>query len=102
MSSLDPRDFDVIYGDLPDGAYFAIAEERGITVDDFAAMAEGKMMGDDYFDDKELICADCNQPFTFTGGEQRFFAERQFSTPKRCKSCRDKKKEQRDGRGNRR
>ena len=48
-----------------------------------------------YYEDKELICGDCNQPFTFTGGEQRFYAEREFSDPKRCKGCRAEKKARR-------
>jgi len=46
------------------------------------------------FQDKELKCADCGQPFVFTAGEQLFFHDRKFiNTPKRCKPC----KARRDG-----
>jgi len=53
----------------------------------------------EFYEDKELTCSDCNQPFTFSGGEQRFFAERQFTPPKRCKPCRDQRKARRNGGG---
>ena len=43
-------------------------------------------------DDKTLTCVDCNQPFTFTASEQQFYADRQFSEPRRCASCRAAKK----------
>lgn len=49
--------------------------------------------------DKELTCKDCGQSFTFTGGEQDFFAERGFSEPVRCKTCRDARKMQKNDRG---
>lgn len=42
--------------------------------------------------DQTINCRDCNQPFVFTAGEAKFFAERQFTTPSRCKPCRDKRK----------
>jgi CxxC-x17-CxxC domain-containing protein len=42
--------------------------------------------------DKTLICADCNQEFSFTASEQQFYADRQFSEPRRCPSCRAAKK----------
>lgn len=41
-----------------------------------------------YIADKTLTCADCGQPFTFTASEQQFYADRQFSEPRRCPSCR--------------
>jgi hypothetical protein len=47
------------------------------------------------YEDKELDCADCKASFTWTAGEQAFFAEKNFTPPKRCKPCRDKKKAQR-------
>ena len=54
------------------------------------------------FADKTLICSDCNNEFIFTGGEQAFYAERGFENePKRCKSCRDRKKTSRSGGGGR-
>lgn len=44
--------------------------------------------------DKQLKCVQCKQEFTFTEGEQKFFAERNFTEPKRCKACRQAKKEE--------
>src|SRR5947207_4090684 len=38
--------------------------------------------------DKTLTCADCGQEFAFTASEQQFYADRQFSEPRRCPSCR--------------
>jgi len=47
-------------------------------------------------EDKTLICQDCGQEFVFTAGEQEFYKEKGFDNePKRCKECRDKKKNQR-------
>lgn len=46
------------------------------------------------FEDKTLKCKDCGNDFTFTGGEQAFFAKNNFTEPKRCPDCRRKKKEQ--------
>jgi CxxC-x17-CxxC domain-containing protein len=38
--------------------------------------------------DKTLTCVDCRQTFAFTASEQQFYADRQFSEPRRCPSCR--------------
>ncbi len=46
--------------------------------------------------DKTLTCADCGQSFTFSEGDQAFYAERGFSEPRRCPSCRAARKAQRD------
>lgn len=35
-----------------------------------------------------LRCADCGVIFPFTAGEQKFFRDKGFTPPKRCKSCR--------------
>jgi DNA-directed RNA polymerase subunit RPC12/RpoP len=37
--------------------------------------------------DKTLTCSDCSQEFAFTASEQQFYADRQFSEPRRCPSC---------------
>ncbi len=42
--------------------------------------------------DKTLTCADCSQAFTFTASEQDFYAERGFTEPKRCPTCRAARK----------
>ena len=48
--------------------------------------------------DKSLTCRDCGNPFTFTGGEQEFFAQKGFTNePGRCTECRAARKSQRGG-----
>ena len=47
--------------------------------------------------DMTLTCRDCQQAFTFTQGEQDFYASRGFSEPSRCPDCRAARKAQRDG-----
>jgi len=50
------------------------------------------------YNDQQLTCADCSRAFTWTAGEQEFFHEKGFANPpKRCKECRQAKKEQRGG-----
>lgn len=52
------------------------------------------------FQDKSLVCKDCDQEFVFTAGEQEFYAEKGFTnTPQRCKSCRDSRKQGGNNRG---
>lgn len=49
------------------------------------------------FTDEELTCIDCGEKFTFTAGEQEFYQSKGLDhKPKRCKECRDKKKQQRE------
>jgi len=51
------------------------------------------------FADKSLQCSDCGATFTFTAGEQEFFASKGFTNePRRCPACRRAKKQQ-DGSG---
>jgi hypothetical protein len=48
--------------------------------------------------DQTLTCVDCGAEFTWSAGEQEFFHEKGFTNPpKRCKQCRQAKKEQRGG-----
>ena len=49
--------------------------------------------------DKALTCADCSGEFVFTASEQAFYAERGFSEPRRCPSCRAARKLARGGSG---
>ncbi|MDR0905731.1 MAG: zinc-ribbon domain containing protein [Oscillospiraceae bacterium] len=45
------------------------------------------------YEDKTLVCKECGNEFTFTAGEQEFYAERGFQNePQRCKNCRDNRK----------
>lgn len=49
--------------------------------------------------DQELICSDCGQSFTFSAEDQAYFNERGYSAPKRCKPCRQIKKNEESGGG---
>lgn len=44
------------------------------------------------YTDKVLACSDCNQEFAFTASEQDFYAQRGFTEPRRCPSCRASRK----------
>ncbi len=46
--------------------------------------------------DMTLTCRDCGQAFTFTAGEQDFYASRGFSEPTRCPDCRASRRAERD------
>lgn len=43
-----------------------------------------------------IQCSDCRQAFTFTVGEQNFYAEKGFTPPKRCPECRATRKANRE------
>ena len=48
------------------------------------------------YTDRTITCLDCGQEFTFTAGEQEFYAQRGFTEPpKRCPSDRALRKAQR-------
>jgi CxxC-x17-CxxC domain-containing protein len=48
------------------------------------------------YSDKVLTCRDCGAEFTFTTGEQEFFASRGFANePTRCPTCRASRRSQR-------
>ena len=47
--------------------------------------------------DRTITCADCGQEFVFTASEQQFYADRGFSDPRRCRSCRAQRKSQMGG-----
>ena len=47
------------------------------------------------YEDKTLVCKECGNEFVFTAGEQEFYAEKGFNNePKRCKPCREKRKQE--------
>ena len=47
--------------------------------------------------DKMLTCSDCNIEFAFTERDQAFYAEKGFTEPRRCTSCRASRKAARSG-----
>ena len=50
--------------------------------------------------DKTLTCRDCGDEFTFTVGEQEFFASKGFTNePSRCPQCRTARRSQQGGGG---
>jgi CxxC-x17-CxxC domain-containing protein len=51
------------------------------------------------YNDKNLACADCGQEFVFTASEQDFYAQRNFTEPRRCPSCRASRKAARNADG---
>lgn len=50
------------------------------------------------FQDVEKQCKeeDCKQTFILEAGEQEFFHKKELHMPSRCKSCRDKKRRQKE------
>ncbi|WP_031515989.1 zinc-ribbon domain containing protein [Desulfofalx alkaliphila] len=53
------------------------------------------------YSDKTLNCKDCGNDFTFTAGEQEFYAAKGFENePARCPHCRNARKQQARKQGN--
>ncbi len=49
------------------------------------------------YEDKTLVCVTCGKEFTFSAGEQAFFAEKGLmNEPKHCKACKDARKGKHD------
>lgn len=54
------------------------------------------------FEDKMIVCVDCGAEFVHSAEDQARYAERGFTNePKRCRTCRDKRKAQGGGGGGR-
>ena len=52
------------------------------------------------YEDKLLVCDDCNGDFPHTAEDQARYAERGFTNdPKRCRPCREKRKANQGGGG---
>lgn len=43
---------------------------------------------------KNEICKDCTQPFEITEEEIQFFTSHNLNLPKRCKLCRNRRKQE--------
>src|SRR5713226_8202299 len=60
---------------------------------DFLTPTGRHMEGSLSFSDKTLTCRDCSAQFTFTAGEQEFYASKGLTNePVRCPSCRTVRK----------
>lgn len=46
------------------------------------------------FQTQQLQCAECGTIFEFSAEEQEFYAQKGYSSPKRCSQCRAKRKAQ--------
>ncbi len=45
------------------------------------------------YEDKKIVCKECQGEFVFSAGEQEFFEDKGFvNNPQRCKPCRDLRK----------
>lgn len=54
------------------------------------------------FEDKTLKCVECGAAFVFTAADQEFFQEKGYrNEPKRCPTCREKRRSQGRGSGGR-
>ena len=42
--------------------------------------------------DKKIKCQDCGEEFIFSERDQKFYQEKGFNPPKRCKNCRNIRK----------
>ena len=51
------------------------------------------------FEDREVTCLDCGVAFIFSAEDQEFFAQKGYSEPKRCSSCRAARKANGSGGG---
>ena len=52
------------------------------------------------YDDRTLTCRDCGEEFTFSSGEQAFYASKGLlNDPQRCASCRSAAKRARSAEG---
>jgi len=43
--------------------------------------------------DEVIVCADCRSDFPFTESEAAFFASKGLTKPRRCKACRQKRRD---------
>lgn len=39
-------------------------------------------------EDKKIVCKECGDTFVLTADDQKWYKEKNFAEPKRCKSCR--------------
>ena len=60
----------------------------------FSAMARAELTDEPEFEDRSILCIDCDSDFVWTAGEQAFFRDKGLlNPPKRCKECKQAKNE---------
>lgn len=50
------------------------------------------------FQDKLIVCCDCQEEFLLTTGEAEFFHDKGLKEPRRCPECRRQRRERPDNR----
>ncbi|HSI88671.1 MAG TPA: zinc-ribbon domain containing protein [Pyrinomonadaceae bacterium] len=59
-----------------------------------SAMARAELTEEPEFEDRSILCIDCDTDFVWTAGEQLFFRDKGLlNPPKRCKECKQAKNE---------
>lgn len=54
---------------------------------------EQEVKPEQVYQDKTLVCCDCNTQFVFSAGEQEWFSKKGFTNePKRCPNCRERRR----------
>lgn len=48
------------------------------------------------YEDRQLTCGDCGEGYVWSAADQEFYKARGFEQPKRCKPCREAKKQERE------
>ena len=48
------------------------------------------------YQDRSIDCVECGNSFSFTADDQRYHAEKGYTDPKRCSSCRQSRRAQRN------
>ena len=56
-------------------------------------------MYEENYETQQLQCVDCGQIFEFSAEDQEFYAQKGYSSPKRCPECRKNRKAARNGGG---
>ncbi|HYK74859.1 MAG TPA: zinc-ribbon domain containing protein, partial [Pseudoneobacillus sp.] len=78
--------------DLNNKETWNIALEIQETFDDMAQYFNSIFIESLYKINKQYKCVDCSNKLALSMKEINFFIEKGFDLPKRCKSCRDKRK----------
>jgi CxxC-x17-CxxC domain-containing protein len=77
-----------------------LARDGALGYGDLAYATESIRRSSVSFQDKQLTCVECGEPFIFSGEDQAYHSQRGFTNePKRCPDCRDKRRSARGSSG---